>query len=268
MNQNLYNVGKFALASLVHHSEYLREVLPSNHILFETILFRNSQLLNELKQIVICGPASSLDDLTATGVPPDVFLHTAIEKVPRNVDAILQERSIAANQVTPEFVSNLLQENYRQIKSIIQPETSVGSTSDRNTVTENSTTAHVWGGRFRLLPEDYKLPKATGRIMWEHWFLGDSNSGRIPPLRRVSPQDFKDEDERKRFSDVKYFIKKVTDKLVEMNQYIENPSALQVTQMYEAAYERLGIRSYSGTNRQRRGGELLWTTLVRNLRTQ
>ena len=176
--------------------------------------------------------------MTATGVPPDVFIHAAIEKVPSNVDALLQERSIAAQQVTPEYITNLMQDNYRQLRSIMQPTTSVESAIERNSVTENSTIAHVWGGRFRLLPEDYEIPKATGRIIWEHWFLGDSNSRRIPPLRRVSPQDLKDDDQRKRFSDLKYFIKKVTDNLVEMNQYIENPSLLQVTQMYNAAYER------------------------------
>ncbi len=55
-------------------------------------------------------------------------------------------------------------------------------------------------------------------------------------------------------SDLKYFIKKVTDILLEMGQYIENPSPLQVAQMYEAAFNKLGISSNSATNRQRRGG--------------
>ena len=181
LDQSIYNVGKFALASLVHHSEYLREVLPSNHILFETILFRNSELMNALKETVIHGHATCLDDLVATGVPPDVFIHTAIQYIPRNVDNILQERSIAANQVTPEFVSNLLQENYRQIRSIIQPTPS----AEPVTVPErNDIRTYTWGGRIRLLPENYKIPQTTGRIIWEHWFLGDSNSG-IPPLRKV-----------------------------------------------------------------------------------
>jgi len=67
---------------------------------------------------------------------------------------------------------------------------------------------------------------------------------------------------------VKYLIKKVTDILKEMGQYIDKPSPLQVTQMYEAAFERLGISSNSATNRKRRRGELMWTTTVRNLRTQ
>ena len=38
--------------------------------------------------MVISRPASSLDDLTATGVSPDVFLHAAIDKVPHERDAI------------------------------------------------------------------------------------------------------------------------------------------------------------------------------------
>ena len=263
LDYSIHNVGKFALASLVHHAEYLREVLPTNHIIFETILFRNSQLFNALKEMIITGHASSLDDLAATGVPPDVFLHTAIERIPRNVDAILQERSIAANQVTPEFVTNLLQENYRQIKSIIQPTTSIEPVAEPNSA---APTPHFWGGKFHLLPEDYKIPKTTGRIIWEHWFLGDSNSG-IPPLRRIGTQSIQ-KSELKRFSDLKYFVKKLTDILQEMGQYIEKPSILQVPQMYEAAFERLGISSNSATNRKRRGGELMWTTIVRNLRTQ
>ena len=55
----MHNVAKFALASLVHHAEYLREVLHPNHIIFETILFRNSQLLNALKEMIITGHASN-----------------------------------------------------------------------------------------------------------------------------------------------------------------------------------------------------------------
>jgi hypothetical protein len=61
LNSNIFNVGKFALASLVHHAEYLREVLPPNHVIFETILFRNSQLFSALKEMIITGHASSLD---------------------------------------------------------------------------------------------------------------------------------------------------------------------------------------------------------------
>ena len=78
----------------------------------------------------------------------------------------------------------------------------------------------------------FKIPKTIGRVVWENWFLGDSISG-IPPLRRVGTQCIQ-KSERKRFSDLKYFIKKLTNILKDKGQFIEKPSPLQVTQMYEA----------------------------------
>lgn len=143
----------------------------------------------------LSGPAPGPEDMTVTGIPPDIHLHEAIHNIPSRVDRILQDRSIAANQVTPELVSSLLNQNYVQIRTLFENNSEVQEPVEHS----SGTRLHTWGGQLRLLPADYSLPKVNGRIIWQHWWCGDSNSG-TPPLKSVSSRSFPP-NERKRFSD-------------------------------------------------------------------
>jgi len=56
---SLFRVLEFALASVVFHRQYLRDILPAKHRLFQTPLFTRPVVLEELAADVICGIASA-----------------------------------------------------------------------------------------------------------------------------------------------------------------------------------------------------------------
>ena len=56
--------------------------------------------------------------------------------------------------------------------------------------------------------------------------------------------------------------------LTEINFYFENPTPMQVNEMFERANGNLGIENRTTQNRARRLGELTWTTLTKNLRSK
>ena len=93
--------------------------------------------------------------------------------------------------------------------------------------------------------------------------MGDSSG--IPALRKVTTKDIPN-GEKRRYSDLKFLVKKLMEKLPESERF-DNPSMMQINQMYDKAMDGLNISSRTIQNRQRRSGELVWTTIVRILRT-
>ena len=119
---------------------------------------------------------------------------------------------------------------------------------------------YCWGGRLRLIPENYKIPNVGMSIIWSQWWFASGEN--IPPLKVVTGKDLSREQGR-RLSDLIRLIKTITDGLRSADQYFENPNQLQVMQMYENGIQYLNIRNVSDRGRIRRTGELLWTTLAR-----
>ena len=73
----------------------------------------------------------------------------------------------------------------------------------------------------------------------------------------------------KGFCELKYLIGFIGEKAREMGAFRENPTAVQVTEMYQAVNEHLiicgdGLQSYDG----RRDGQLVWRSMAKNLRAQ
>jgi hypothetical protein len=64
----------FLLASVVHHSQYLQETLPSTHPLFATILFTHPCLLSKLRSKVKCSLWSQGAHIQPTGLPTSTIL--------------------------------------------------------------------------------------------------------------------------------------------------------------------------------------------------
>jgi hypothetical protein len=66
--RKMEKVAEMSLASLVYHSDFLRQTLPDKHILFESILFREYNLLIQLKERVVCRLATPDDVMQPTGM--------------------------------------------------------------------------------------------------------------------------------------------------------------------------------------------------------
>ena len=89
------------------------------------------------------------DEIQPSGVPPDVSILKSIQKVPAEVDRLLEERTILGNTVTPNYIRNILDEQYNRI-SLLHGSTSSQSApvQDSNVNNVNSTNTYrmyCWG---------------------------------------------------------------------------------------------------------------------------
>ncbi|KAF0687307.1 Aste57867_20917 [Aphanomyces stellatus] len=74
------------LASLVHHMDALKNVLPPRHPLLLTPLFCNPKMASYLKSIVVLGYES--DHMITTGIPPMTTMFKEMEKLKTQNDAL------------------------------------------------------------------------------------------------------------------------------------------------------------------------------------
>ena len=260
---NMIPVMHYALASVVHHSDYLIENLPAGHLIFSNALFRTRGLLEQLKREVIHGFRLPEDSIQETGIPPDVQILQNIRRVPGEVDRLLEERTILGQQITPAYFREALDQQYERIRTLHQPsQNSSQSETDDYEASPTNYPIYNWGNKPRLLPEHYKIPKVGIRSVFNHWYLGID--GRIPPLKLCKGSDL-DRSEGRRLSDLKKLMNKVEVGLESEGLYIENPSPVQVVQMYENGLKYLEINHLTSNGRVRRFGELIWTTIARKL---
>ena len=71
-------VGLFCLASLIFHWDWLRNNLPPDHILFNSILFTNYDIYNQLNSYVVAGQHTDQSEMRLTGVSQEIFLLKAV----------------------------------------------------------------------------------------------------------------------------------------------------------------------------------------------
>jgi hypothetical protein len=223
-------------------------------------------MLDELYTYVTCKlPIDT--GMQATGLPPDI-LHTvqmaesrtAIDAIPSRVEAILEERSILANSITPAYIRQILEEHHNQLRIMYAPST------EANAAETISKSRHIfnWDGGLHLLPSNYEFPKVGLRTIFQHWFIGSNSE---PPLRRIKPIDLP-KNQRKRLSDLKWIMQKMETNIKGQNRWTDNPTLLQVNDMFDIGFAGLGLIDTTLTNRTRRLGEMKWNTVVKVLRKQ
>ena len=100
---------KYALASIVHHSDYLYETLPQSHIIFQHHLFRNQGLLLQLKSIVFCGLQTEWDEIQPSGIPPDVSILKSIQSVPAEVADCWKNAQYFYTTLYPKYFGRTVQ---------------------------------------------------------------------------------------------------------------------------------------------------------------
>ena len=103
-------VAEFALASVVFHSQFLEETLPSDHRLFFTPLFRDRERLMALRNTVVCRLNVIGDSIVATGVPPHISILQQMQSLASNVNDVVP----ALQQVAPEVIRGVIEEIERR----------------------------------------------------------------------------------------------------------------------------------------------------------
>jgi hypothetical protein len=219
----LYN----CLASLVYHSEWIKETFDRRHPIFHTVLFRQQRLLPQLRPLVFSGLESP--HMRATGIPgivhvirelskqtsilADIF--TNLQGLPGSMQgeflgslsSLLEDRGVQAGNITKEYLDNCLTEIHNAIRELSRRPANLDSSnvdSDANamTVEEPSTDSarvYSWPGDViaaRRVPHDFSLPDNVAGILWQLWWEGTLE---IPAYRTLAVNDVP-QTIRKRFS--------------------------------------------------------------------
>ncbi|OQR94728.1 hypothetical protein THRCLA_22218 [Thraustotheca clavata] len=100
---------EFALASLVYHSDYLRQQLNSAHPLLISPLFADRDLLNQLKPLVSCTTESPKVGFRSTGIPP----HVAVLMEFQSLKNTIKDQSAREEDSTQRLVTNIVSELLR-----------------------------------------------------------------------------------------------------------------------------------------------------------
>eukprot|EP00834_Sanchytrium_tribonematis_P008005 NODE_831_length_3642_cov_0.596669.p1 type:complete len:758 gc:universal NODE_831_length_3642_cov_0.596669:113-2386(+) len=293
---NLKRVAEFCLASVVFHSDYLRNNLPNNHNLFSNALFRNRRLLDTLKAQIECrlGKDDDDDPITATGIPPTVALlcqmtvlnESIMQIIPTlertaqaTVNAIvveLEERAIGAGTVTRDGLLGLLNDSIFGVLNqhgIIHAIQNMNHNNQIRAPQANSSphndTNSFWNMMSRQLPADFKLHPVNILIAFQLWCLGDESKS-YPPYRLLIPENMPNDDVRKRFCDFGKLMQFFERKLRESNMWITNPSLSEVNGMITDLLQTDDLEFLRRTpkNRVRRINQIGWRTAAEHVRRE
>jgi len=292
-----YNlVLSMCLASVVYHREFLRSTLLSNHPVFSSFLFVDSELMNDLVPHITCGVDDPNGAMHATGIPPMSLVMRTVEKsaatsekilekldalVPDIVDGVkgmLEENAIQAGTVTRSGLEEMLMGVIKKSgllelrDSTRSRDAGVDDAEARDDVDVMSqqqrrmpVQMHMWNGRLHRVPQTFKLPAGTPSQCFNVWMLGDAEHG-YPPLRLLEPNDMPTKNDQKRLSDLRFLMKLLQAELERQASWIEDPTMEQVVEMYARAAHVLAVADKSTTGRSRRPSQLSWKTVVNTLR--
>jgi hypothetical protein len=85
-------VCEFALASVLHHISYLKQTLPLDHMLRNTLPFREGvDIMDDCASKVVCEQSVDCEEVTATGIPPHVLHATILSKLSHKQDVMCKE---------------------------------------------------------------------------------------------------------------------------------------------------------------------------------
>ena len=210
------------LASVVHHSDYLREEIakmPSHPFSLVPIL-NNDQLLNELKKLVTF---ESTNGMVATGVPPHInqsrMIHEVLEitrqmhhdqkkhfdELKEVVKKAIEENDIEAGNITMPSITKKLDEGFEDIMSRLtealderlgpQPPAD-SSAATEEAVAPGTLKLYSYSNRFYHVPQDWVFPsKPKLANAWDLWLLGqpalkstDGTPTPIRPYRMLQPK--------------------------------------------------------------------------------
>ena len=280
-------IGEFAMASLVYHRQYLLDTLPQSHPLFASVLFRTSELYDQLKVYVECTQPNNKSMLRATGIPAHVSilskmkemydaLQRNIEVQQQNIQLIiegvmqkLEEKAVGLGTVTQVGLSDTIMKCLeeagvmRVVRAIENPPSNACETQSTSRTPRNA--SYNWGGKLHFFPEDFQFPKGTPLEAWRYWCVGDELNG-YPPLKRLTPDELGTKNLRKRLSDFKFVMNKIEARASELGIAKASPSEEEAIEIYNSCSGVIEIPPNTTTGKRRRTGQLTWMTAVDILR--
>lgn len=292
---NMHLIAEFCLASVVYHRNYLEQTLPENHMVFETVLYREAGLLESLQDNVECRLPREADSVNVTGIPPHIDLliqmnavvdeiHQvipAIQEVAPNVIqgviTVLEERCIEAGTVTRNGLESMLDAclekagvmrmvELAQHNNMSRAHVDASVTPDNEQAAEpQQRQAFLWKGSFHAVPEDFEFPRGGVLQAWQFWCCGHDEN-RWPPLRTLVPHDMSTRNKKKRLCDFRFLMNEIESEANQQGNWDANNNVNTANEIFSAAQSVLPMDLRTKKNRKRRPGQMRWTTMVNLLR--
>jgi len=275
-------VAEYALASIVYHRRYLQQHLSPKHILFETTLFRNRDMLDKLEPMVACRLAREDDRIQPTGISlPSAQLkclaqinekvseiiptiQKSEQKVIEGVEKVLEDNSVQVGSVSRSCLREEIQAAFTNsgiLDTIKRLECNQKNYQETLSITHHQVNqTYMWKGMFHRVPDTFQFPQGCILTSWKLYCCGDKSKN-YPPLRYLEPSDMPTNNMRKRLSDFKFIMRQIETHIRQKQKWIEAPSELQANEMYE-----YGIKCLHLTNKRRRNNQIKWTSAVTILR--
>ncbi|KAG2763952.1 hypothetical protein Pcac1_g24459 [Phytophthora cactorum] len=113
----LQDILKLCIASLVHHHNNLKEILPTSHPLLSSNLFRHPKVITQLRSQLV-GEAASW--MKPTGIPPHVELYKQLKCLQSSIDNLppvllggmsnlIEEKGVAAGNITKDMLESTIE---------------------------------------------------------------------------------------------------------------------------------------------------------------
>ena len=195
-----------ALASVIHHLDAIKENLPSDHNLFQNILFRRADLIPRLKDALNDDIYESPSIKSATGIPPHIAVLRDVSKigvdVKRAIEEAFKEHAIGQSTVSKVWITeqfSAVQQSLSEKINVVNNLLSAGGVAVQGNI----------NGRFGRsnLPHDYSFPNFTFKSGWSFWLLGDAVKN-VPPYQFLKSWEWKTKKEKKKFRTYQALMKK------------------------------------------------------------
>lgn len=206
-----------------------------------------------------------------------------IELDKRQVESHLTPHGM--REVAKEVVSDVLQKNQldkigdkldaliktvgKQMESVPAVAVSEGQVVDG--VAENVNAperTYVWGGKIRLLPEDFSLPRESHppSLMWNLYICGNRANG-IPPLKKVAAWNCpKEKGAYKRYCEFLQLMQVIRTEVEKQGAWTDDCSADAASKMFEVGRSVIEMPSRSKKGYSVRPAQRAWTTVWKELR--
>jgi hypothetical protein len=185
-------------------------------------------------------------------------------------------------EVAQQVVSDVLQRNHldkigEKLDSLIQGlsagtsplEVSAPVQVDAAPRIENiADKTYVWGGKIRMLPEDFALPTEnhSPALMWNLFIIGDRMKG-IPPLRKVAAWNCpKAKGAYKRYCEFLQLMHVMQEEVVKQGSWTDDATAEAAATMFEIGRKAIELPSKSAKGYNVRPEQRAWTTVWKEIR--
>ncbi|ETP36958.1 hypothetical protein F442_15187 [Phytophthora nicotianae P10297] len=122
-----------------------------------------------------------------------------------------------------------------------------------------------WTGRFNSIPSSFTIPECTIYQAWMLWQCGSPGT-HIPPLRLGETCQLASKNAKKRLSDFAYLNRAIEKRAAALGLTYANLTICEAEEVFKERSSTVQLPTTISKGRKRRRGQLLWRTIVNELR--